>query len=78
MTKDQFLRTLESQLGMAPGQLNETQSLAKVEGWDSLAAVVYMAVADEQLGVLVSGDQVAKASTVNDLLLLVGDKLVAS
>lgn len=61
---------------MPAGHLNETQSLAKIEGWDSLAAVVFMAVADEQLGVLVSGDQVATASTVNDLLLLLGDKLV--
>jgi acyl carrier protein len=77
MKRSEFLRALESQLEVPDGSLNEHQSLSEIEAWDSLAAVLFIAVADEKVGVIVSGDQIAKAKTVADLLALVGDKLTA-
>jgi hypothetical protein len=42
-----------------------------------MAGVIFIAMADEKLGVTVSGDQIAKSKTINDLLSLVGDRLTA-
>ena len=75
MTKVEFLRQLEGQLEVKPGSLDESQRLSDLECWDSMAAVVFIALADEQLGVTVSGDQIARAKSVNDLLSLVGPGL---
>ena len=71
LTKADFLRQLEAQLEVKPGSLNESQRLSELECWDSMAAVVFIALADEQLGVTVSGDQIAQAKSVHDLLSLV-------
>jgi acyl carrier protein len=57
------------------GSLNASQALTEVDGWDSLAAVLFIALADEKVGVIISGDQVAKARTLDDLLSLLGDRL---
>jgi len=57
------------------GSLNASQALAEVDGWDSLAAVLFIALADEKVGVIISGDQVAKAKTLDELLSLLGDRL---
>ena len=57
------------------GSLDEKQPLAAVDGWDSMAALLFIALADEKVGVIVSGDKVAQARTVDDLLALLGDRL---
>ena len=75
MTRGEFLRTLEGELEMPEGSLNENQALADLDGWDSMAAVLFIALADEKAGVIVSGDQIAKSKTLNELLSLLGDKL---
>jgi len=77
MTRTEFLKELEDQLGLPGGTLVDSQRLDHVEGWDSMAAVIFMAVADEKMGVAVSGDQIAKAKTVDDLLSLLGETLTA-
>jgi acyl carrier protein len=77
MTKREFLRELEGQMEVPAGTLNTGQMLADVEGWDSLAAVMFIALADEKVGVTVSGNQIASARTVDELLSLLGDKLTA-
>jgi len=45
--------------------------------WDSLAAVLFIALADEKLGVAVSGDQIANSRTIDDLMSLLGDRVIA-
>ncbi len=42
-------------------------------GWDSLAAVVFMAMADERCGVKVAPRDMRGCSTVNDLMALVSE-----
>lgn len=76
MTRLAFLRLLEGQLEVPEGSLNENQRLTDVESWDSLAAVLFIALADEKLGVTVVGNDIAKSQTVHDLLGLLGDRLV--
>ncbi len=73
MTREEFLRNLECEMELPAGSLNESQALTDVEGWDSMAAVLFIALADEKIGVTISGNQVAKAKTLADLLSLLGD-----
>lgn len=75
MTRDEFVRALENQMEIPEGQLIGSQALSEVDGWDSLAAVLFIALADEKAGVLISGDQVAKAKTLDELLSLLGERL---
>lgn len=78
VTKREFVRELEDQLEMPEGSLKENQALAELAGWDSLAAVLFMALADEKLGVTLSNDQIAKSKTLNELLALLDDRLTTA
>lgn len=77
MTRAEFLHALEEQLEIAAGSLREDQALADVDAWDSMASVLFIALADERVGVHVGGNEIAKARTVRDLLALLGDRLAA-
>lgn len=78
MTKIEFVRELEDQLEMPEGSLKENQSLADLAGWDSMAAVLFIALADEKLGVTLSGDQIARSTTVDELLALLDGRLTTA
>jgi acyl carrier protein len=75
MTRSQFLRTLENQLEVPEGSLRGDQSIKDLSTWDSMAGVIFIAMADEKLGVAVSGDQIARSKTIDDLLSLVSSRL---
>jgi len=75
MTRADFVRALETELEKPEGTIRPSDTLKDIEGWDSLAALLFMALADSRLGVLVSGEQIAAAKTVEDLLLLLGEQL---
>lgn len=77
MTRSEFLRALEHELALDNGTLNENQALSSLESWDSMAAIQFIALADERIGVAVSGDQIAKSKTINELLSLLGNRLTA-
>jgi len=74
MTSSEFLRVLEEELALEPGAIHGDESLREVEWWDSMAALQFMALADEQLQVRVTADQLAKCKTVPDLLNILGNK----
>lgn len=75
ISRCEFLRALERELALDDGSLNENRPLATLDMWDSLAAVQFMALADEHTGITVSGPQIANSKTVNDLLSLLGDRI---
>jgi acyl carrier protein len=77
MTKEQFLRALEGQMEVPAGSLKGDDVMRDLSIWDSLAAVLFIALADEKLGVAVSGDQIANSRTINDLMSLLGDRVTA-
>lgn len=77
MSVQEFLGLLEGQLDMPQGTLIGHKTLAGLNGWDSMAAVVFMALADERLGITLSGDDIAKAKRVDDLLSLVRVRLAS-
>jgi len=71
MTKDAFLRELETALDREPGSISTTSALEEIE-WDSLAEIAFVSFADQKLGVAVVAKQVASCKTVADLIKLVG------
>jgi len=75
MTTSDFLRTLESVLEIESGSIVGNESLSKLKWWDSLGALTFMAVADQELQVSVSDVQLAGCKTLPELLALLGDKL---
>uniref|UniRef100_Q01X45 Carrier domain-containing protein n=1 Tax=Solibacter usitatus (strain Ellin6076) TaxID=234267 RepID=Q01X45_SOLUE len=74
MTKSEMLRLIEDSLDLPAGTLHENQVLEELSSWDSMAAILFMGVADE-IGIPVSGDQIARSKTVGDLLSLLGDRI---
>ena len=78
MTREQFVRELESSLEIPAGTLAHARALEDPSYWDSMSALTFMALADEKLEITLTGDQVVKCKTLDDLIALVGDKLAAS
>jgi acyl carrier protein len=69
--KAAFLNHLEGLLEIETGSLTGDERLDRLNGWDSLAAVSFIALADAQYGKAVTAGSLSKAQTVMDLMKLV-------
>lgn len=78
MTRLEMLLLIDQIVEVEPGTLSETDSLADIAGWDSLAVIVFQAEVDERLGVVAQPTDLARCHTVRDLIDLVDDQLVAA
>lgn len=67
MTKDAFLRELETALGRDIGSISATSSLEEIQ-WDSLADISFVSFADQKLAVEIAATRLAACSTVADLI----------
>ena len=74
MSKSELLRLIEGTLELPSGTLHENKVLTDISTWDSMTAVLFMGVAEE-MGVTISGDQIARSRTVGDFLSLFGDRV---
>lgn len=70
MTREAFISQLEAAIQCVPGTLKPAVLLPDV-GWDSLAELSFIALADKSLGLRVGAHQVSSCQTVGDLLNLV-------
>ncbi len=77
MNRHEFLLNLDELLELDPGSLSGDEALADLDAWDSLAVISFIALVDEQLGVVVEGQRLADAKSVADLVALVQDRLTA-
>ena len=75
MSRREFTREFEGQLELPEGSLDRDRTLSDLDGWDSMAALLFISLAFEKLGVTVSGDQVAGAKTTDELFSIVGAQL---
>jgi acyl carrier protein len=75
MQRSEFLRGFEEASGLQEGSLQEDLTLKEINGWDSMAALVFISYVEEHFEMVVEGDQVARAVKVKDLLNLLGNKL---
>lgn len=70
VSREDFLERLREILE-TDDPLNGAEELRQLGGWDSIAAVSFMALADESCGILVAPKDLRNCTTVNDLLALV-------
>lgn len=58
-------------------QLNAGTEFKKLEDWSSLTALSIMSMIDEEYGVMISGEDIAGSSTIQDLFNSVNSKIEA-
>jgi acyl carrier protein len=75
MTRAAFLLQLDELLEQGPGTLQGPETLADTN-WDSLSIVSFIALVDEHFGYTVPPKQLAQCKTVEDLIGLLGDRIV--
>jgi len=77
MTKDDFLRLLEEVLEADALSIHVDDELDALDEWDSLTVMTFIAMADEKFDMVIAPDDLAKAKSVQDLVILLGDKVTA-
>ena len=75
MTKKEFFHALEEAMAADKDSIRGDESLRDLARWDSMAAVSFIAMADEQLGTLVEPANLAACKTVSDLIALFPGKI---
>ena len=73
MTRSEFVAELENALELDRDTLKENLVFSDVPDWDSMASLIFIALADEKLGKTIDGDQIARCRSMGDLLALVED-----
>jgi acyl carrier protein len=68
MERRRFLTLLDELLEFDSGTLQGNEQLKDLESWDSLAAIGYIALVDENYGKIVSASKLSQAQTINDLI----------
>lgn len=74
--KKDFLLSLDELIEADPGTLTGAEMLQGMDSWNSLAVVGFIALVDEQFGITLSPNQIAKSKTVDELMALLGDRIV--
>lgn len=77
MTRAEFLRIFQEKLELDPRPLTGQEVLQDTGFWDSLAAITFIALADEHCGREVAAEDLASCTTIDDLLKLLGDGVKA-
>jgi acyl carrier protein len=72
MEKSKFLGKLEALMEADAGSLTEQTVLKDTAGWDSMAIMGFIALADEELGMTPDPKAINACKTVADLLKLAG------
>ena len=71
MDRKQFVGKMEELLEQPSGSMTGDEKLEDLEGWDSMALIRFMALADEQCDRKPTPPEVGRCETVNDLYRLV-------
>ena len=74
MTREEFFHELQEIFGPAAADIRGDELLENL-GWDSMARVMFLAMADETLHQSISGVQLADCKTVDDLIVLFPGKI---
>ncbi len=72
MTTEEFLREFEQIANIKPGTLAGRQVLADLPQWDSLTALQFVLWVQNRFGIVVDGEKVSQAVTIDDLIALSG------
>ena len=69
-----FLESLADALEISLDSLSKDAELNSLN-WDSLAVISCIALADEHFGVMLSGEELAKVTIVQDIIDLISNKV---
>ena len=72
MTKKELIEMLEEIVEAEPNTLTGEERLEDLQSWDSLAVVNFIALVDENFGIILSPEKIMKSETINQLILLLG------
>jgi acyl carrier protein len=75
MNKQEFLVLLDEIVEVEPGTIKESDVLKGVEGWDSMAVMGLIAMADEKFGVALAPEKIAASITVADIVTLLDGQI---
>lgn len=75
MQKTEFLQLLDELLELPANTLHGSEMLEDY-GWSSIAAVGFMALADEHFGLEISSRRLARCVSVQDLIDIAGDQIL--
>jgi acyl carrier protein len=70
MDKQQVLRLLDELLELNPGTLQGDEPIQELGGWNSLAVLGLISIADEKFGKILSPSAIYQAKTVQDIIKL--------
>ena len=73
--KADFLCMIDKLLATPPGTVKGPEILADFESWDSLAAIGFVALLDDKLGITLPSGKMEHCQTVSDLVALVGNQV---
>lgn len=74
VTRSELFRELELVLEVDAGSITGDEVLSDL-GWNSLAVLTFIAMADEKFGVNLSASAVEGSKSISDLIALLGDKV---
>jgi acyl carrier protein len=74
-TAEEFVRNFENAIeGIEPGSLTPDTEFATIEQWDSLAALSVLAMVDAEYDTEISGNELRKCRTLQDLFGVIQSK----
>jgi acyl carrier protein len=76
MTEVEFYKEVENILEAPSGSITGSELLADLAGWDSLAVLSFLALADEKFEAVLSATQLADCRSVADLVKLFPGKIL--
>lgn len=76
VNKNDFLLSLDKLIEAKPGTLTGAENLQGIDNWNSLTFIGFIALVDEQFGITLPPDKIAKSKTVDDLIALLGNHIV--
>lgn len=66
-----FCSKMDEALDVPPGTVRPDQALDQLEGWDSVAVLAFIAMADTEYGITVPAKDIPECRTVDDLANLI-------
>ena len=70
MNDQDIIGELAEILEMNPNVLLHSTELVGLDNWDSLATIMFIAMVDEKMGHVLSGDDLQNSKTIGDLISL--------
>lgn len=73
MTKEEFIKKLQEELEIEEVELDADTDLKSLDEWDSMAAMVVIAMTDDLFGKTITANDIKVLTSVKSLIELIGE-----